>query len=446
MKLRTLYLTYLQALAFCLFLIISFYFNRFAADDYYFIGEVKIRSFSNFYNHIYLHWHGRWTFNFIIILLAKLSELPYFLLIYNLVSYYILIRSISAFLTSVKEYFNIVTTIQYHPTVISIVFSSVLFFCTASPGDSWLWFTSSLIYFWSTIAFFSAFSCLLKAEKTKVDYFILTLSLLYIGGSNEVLAITCLLILAYFSVKKLFTPSSLFSLGILLVSFLINYLSPGTTFRESITTDLDLIDTLKYTGFGTVKFLANLTFETPLFFIPALLLSIPFYFIGKKTKRSFSFHPTKEFFLSVLTIILVVFFHQLILVYALGGIGPDRATIISSILIAFIFIRYLFLAGNTSTSKRVMKWKGLMLVTILLLLGFNVFFGVAHKKYAIALDERMVSINSQKDLDQVILVSPLPYSGYIYSAEITADSTHFLNQHLQKAVDSKRPIILDVNN
>ena len=74
------------------------------------------------------------------------------------------------------------------------------------------------------------------------------------------------------------------------------------------------------------------------------------------------------------------------------------------------------------------------------LIVVNVYFGIIHFQYAKAVDERIDFIMTHDKT--TIYVKPLPYSGYIYSAEITNDKTSFKNQHLKNGLGIKNDILL----
>ncbi len=81
-----------------------------------------------------------------------------------------------------------------------------------------------------------------------------------------------------------------------------------------------------------------------------------------------------------------------------------------------------------------------MVLNIITLIVFNSYYTNIHYNYAKAFDQR---VNFIKENDtQLIQVKPLPYSGYIYSSEITADVNNFKNQHLKNGLGVKNNIVL----
>ncbi|MBL4668439.1 MAG: hypothetical protein JKY30_04170 [Flavobacteriales bacterium] len=344
MKTKPLYLIYLQTILFSIFLLITSYFNRFAIDDFHFIGELQTTSFTNIYKHLYFDWHGRWASNFLLIGFLKFNTFPFFLALYNIFSISLLYLGIVRLFNSLNHFyqlnFNKKTILLY-----GIIAISVLFFCTINASDVWMWYTSSIVYLWSTIALFWGTTIFFKHKKTFIDFAILIISAIYIGGSNEPLTIFIIISLLILLLKKRKKTISVISLFFTLSAFLINYLSPGTLHRDEITPSLSFIDLMLYTGYGSIKFLLFSIYKT---FIPALFIAVNFYLLGQKLGKPIfqNFKPLPELIKSLIIIGVTIFLNQIIVIYALGGLAPDRSSITSSIIIAIILIRYLFLLGN----------------------------------------------------------------------------------------------------
>jgi hypothetical protein len=413
-KIKSTYLIGFQAILFFVFLLITFFFNRFAADDYYFIGELRTMSFKEIYKDLYFNWHGRWTSNFLLVLFLKFNQVPLFLMLYNTLSLGFLYIGVVRLLKVVNIFYTI-NIERKSILTFGLVFISVLFFCTISANDSWLWYTSSIVYLWSTIAFFFGFSTFFKEKKKFLDYLILILSAIYIGGSNEPLTFIILLLLLFLVLKKHEIIISSLTILILISAFLINYLSPGTLHRDQMTPDLSFVNLILYTGYSSIKFLL---FSIHTTFIPALFLSIPFYLLGKKSSFSIAvFHP----------------------INALGGLSPDRSAITSTIVITITMIRYLFLMGTRHKNKY-NQLKKILFLNVIALIIFNFYFANIHSNYATAVDNRIQYISISKS--ELIKVDPLPSSGYIYSTEITTDATNFKNQHLKNGLGIKNDIVL----
>ena len=432
----------LQAILFIFLLLGTYFFNQFAADDYYFIGELRTKSFQEIYAHLYFNWHGRWTSNFLLLSILKLHQTPYFLFLYGLTSCAFLYLSIYSLSYSINQFY-LLKIKKYSLITYSFIFLSVFFFCTVSPNDSWFWYTSSVVYLWSTSTFFFSLSLFIKKEKSISQLIFYIIALVYIGGSNEPLAILAILALGFFISKKTFTRSAILGIAILSASLGINYFSPGTGLRDSITPSLAFIDLILYTGYGCLKFVCFSFHKT---FFPALILAIPFYLLGKKTVGpSINFRPLKQLYLSIGIIALVVFLNQLIVIYALGGLAPDRSSITSSIVIAIVTTRYFFLLGN-SHQKRYEKIKYLLIINIVGLSVLIAFLIPIHFNYCQAITKRLQYIGKEAIINgKLIYLDSLPFSGYIYSAEINTKPTHFKNQHLKMGLNIENELAKKTN-
>ncbi|MGB0882128.1 MAG: DUF6056 family protein [Vicingaceae bacterium] len=437
MRIKSSYLIGSQAILFCLFLLTTFYFNRFAADDYYFIGELKTKSLSEIYSNLYLKWNGRWTYNFFVLFFLKFNSTSFFLPLYNLLTIGTLYLGIHKLLQSVNTFYHFNFSLK-KVTIYSAIALSTLFFCTMEPNDTWLWYTSSVAYLWSVSAFFWGASTFFKLKKNILDYLIVIICSVYIGGSTEPLSIFIILTLVFLLYKKKNVSIGAIALITLASSFLINYFSPGTEFRDELTPNLSLLDLILYTGYGTLKFTFLSIHKT---FIPALFLSLPFYILGKQHNNQLvkNFNPTKSLLKSLGIIAITIVLNQLMVTYVLGGLAPDRATISSSIVITIITIRYLFLFG-VYHQKEIKLLKPILVINVIALLCFSTYYFNVHQSYAQAIDERLKQIiQSEKKL---IEVPPLPKSGYIFNAEITSDTSNFRNQHLKQGLNKEVNIVL----
>jgi len=436
MKVNSKHLIISQAFLFLAFLLITFFFNRFAVDDFYFIGEINTKSFTQIYSNLYYKWHGRWTSNFLLVFFIQFYKIPLFLMLYNILTVGLLYLGITKLLKSINEFYNLgfnkKTVLTY-----SIIALSVLFFCTISANDTWLWYTSSIVYLWSIMAFFLGVRLFFIQQKKWFQSILFGISAIYIGGSNEPLTFIIILALLYLLFKKRNILLSSMGLGLITSAFLINYLSPGTLNRDSITPNLGLIDLVLYTGYSSVKFFFFSIHKT---FIPALFLGFSFYLLGKKATLTIaSFNPIKSLVQNIKLIVGVVIFNQLIVVYALGGLSPDRSGIASSIVITILLIRYLFLLGNHHKEKQ-NKLNIILILNVVVLIVFNAYYTNVHYNYAKAFDERTAYIFYSKN--EIIKIKPLPNSGYIYSSEITADANHFKNLHLKSGLGIDRDVVL----
>jgi len=427
----------MQALLFVLFLVFTNWFNRYAADDYFFIGELNSKSFKEVYHYLYYDWHGRWSSNFLFLAFLELRSIPQFLMAYFLFSYSFLLLGIYHLFKQINKNFKLLLT-KKQLKLYALIGMGVFFFCTVNPNETWFWYISSGVYFWSIIAFIFAMSIYFKATKSVFNYTIYMITLLFVGGSNEPLTAFLGLFFVYQLIKSKNNKLNYLSLLIITVSFAINYLSPGTLNRDEITPSLGFVNWVLYIGYGSVKYLLFTCYKT---FFPGVLFAVPFYILGKQNKLSKpNFKPIQQLYYSIIGIITVVVINQTIVVTALGGLSPDRAQISASLFIAFIIIRYLFLLGAYHQQKAIAIKLVLIFNTIALII-FNVFYFRTHLNFSKKYDERIELITTPTT-QKTIEITPLPYAGYLYHAELKKDPNYFINQHLKSGLGIENDLIL----
>lgn len=434
----------IQVLLWSFFFISTAYFNRYAADDFYFISEIKNKSAVEIFNHLQFNWHGRFASNSLIAFLLPLTEFPYFLMIFNLSSCLLLYSAIARFTKNSASFYAINIKNKW---LFAFLAMTVFFFLTLFPNDVWFWFTGSVVYLYSTIALFFLLSVFFKKEKNSGDYFLLVVSSIFISGANEPMALILLLFLVVFAVKqplqfKIQLPY-LLSAVLLFSGFCVIFFSSGTVLRDELTPSLPFSKLILFTSYATVK---SLLFKLHYTFIPAILLAFPFYVLGTTAQfKSVNFHPVRELFYSLFLIVFIVIINHLIVVIPLGALPPDRATMVSSVLILLLLIRYLFLLGSEITISEKLKKMILGINTVAVLVFVIVTFRI-HNNYASAYDKRMselVKMKTNITHQDPIYLTPLPHSGYLPSAEITTDTTHFLNVDLKRHFKLNNALILE---
>lgn len=434
----------LQVLLWSFFFISTAYFNRYAADDFYFLTEIKNKSAVEIFNHLQFNWHGRFASNLLIAYLLPLCKFSYFLIVFNLSSCLLLYLAIARLAKNVASFYSITLKDRW---LVTFSLMGVCFFLTLSPNDVWFWFTGSVVYLYSTIALFLLLSVFFKREKNSGDYFLLIMSSIFISGSNEPMTLILLFFLGMFAVKQqLYFKihfSYLLSGGLLFLGFCVIFFGSGTALRDELTPSLEWTNVVLFTAYATVK---SLLFKLHYTFIPAILLAFPFYILGTKSNFKLeNFKPLRQLLYAVLLIVFIVIINHLIVVIPLGALPPDRATMVSSVLILMLLIRYLFLLGSEINISEKLKKVILVINTIGVLVFVIVTFQI-HQNYAEAYDNRMEVLGKIKTNithQTPIYLKPLPNSGYLPSAEIRADTTHFLNVDLKRHFKLNNALILE---
>lgn len=431
-----------QTLLWGFFFVSTAYFNRFAADDFYFINEIKAKSSYDIFYHLQYEWHGRFASNFLLSWLIQWLDTSWSLMVFNITCIALLFLAMLRLSIIISRRY--LTSAQPIGWLI-LTSVSVFFFISFSVNDVWFWLTGAMVYFTSAIALFFLVGSLINPDKKIVDFILIFICSLFIGGSNETMTIIILLFLGYFFFYKHYSKSDkiaiVISAAILISGFAVIYFSTGTAYRDKITPSLNAMDVVLYTGYATVK---TLFFQFHKTFLPALILALPLIFLRIKIKDKERFNPIKEFIFSSILIGGVVFINHLIAVIPLGALSPERITTVSSVLILILLLRYLILLGNKITISEKVKKVILLTNTIGMLIFVVVMFN-RHKNYAEAYDARMEKLTKLKKTvshQDPIYLEPLPVSGYIPTAEITTDTTHFLNVDLKNHFNLKNDLIL----
>lgn len=426
----------------------TIFYTRFSADDFFFVSEVRIKSWTSIFNYLQNDWHTRFSSNFVLTFLLQWSEKKYFLPFYFLGVFSLLFASIFRFLKYATLLY-VVKLSNLNIVLLSINTIGMFFFCTFSVNDVWFWFTSSTGYFVSSIAFILGGSSFFKPTFSFIDYFLIVLSAFFISGSNEPMILISILLLGYafFKTQSSEKKKMMFlAIIILMAGFLVIYLSAGTAKRDGITPSLSIKNNLLFAGYGTAKTLLHGVYKH---FLPTLILSTPYLILGKQynSKNFKRIDLIKELPKIIAFIGILIFVNQLIVIIPLGDFPPDRALIVSSILILIVIIRYFYKFGVLLPNNTIYI-KSVQVVSLVSLLIFTIITTKIHQNYASHYDKRMVFLNTisiSTSNSAPIYLEKLPPSGYLPSAEITADTTNFLNKNLKGMVNLNNDLILEHN-
>lgn len=209
-------------------------FNNPASDDFAYCNESQVRSFFDFQKYLYFEWSGRYFSNFLLSFVEPIIYKQFYW--YKLIPFLLMllfIFSISSILTSLK--LNISRLEK-----ISIV-GFFLFLYTYQMPDvyqGFYWVPGSLTYLLSQVLVLFSFVFLVKHfQNNNSNYFLLSSFFLFLAfGSNEITAVSMLLILAFVFLYNYFVigkfNKSLFLILILAICFFsIAVLAPGNGVR-----------------------------------------------------------------------------------------------------------------------------------------------------------------------------------------------------------------------
>lgn len=397
------------------------YFTCFAADDYYFIYLNNTSSFCEAYKHITFEWHGRWIYNALMLILIKFHSFSFMLFVYFSSSFVLLFLSLKHLFKGINTKLNT----SFNTNQFSFITLCILFFSTSNTNESWFWLTASVNYVLSLICFIYLIGYHLNNSSTAIIKYLLSIiCIAYISANNEPLFVISIALLVF----KLFKHFNYKQLVLMLVAigcFALNLLSSGSQHRFSITPEISLINIVLYTVYGTLK---TLILSNPLHNILAIFFAIPFYIYGYKKQPKISF----KYLLNSLYILLIIsLLNHLITTIALGGLGPDRAFLITALAKgAFISICMLYAGKKYKIYNKYMN-----IIPFVLLLILNAYYIPLHYKFNTSYKLRIKHIKNNVN-SSTIKVGKLPKSGLIYHAELSSDTTYFVNKHLQKALNS----------
>lgn len=443
-----------------LFLVLSYY-NRLAADDFYYLGGYSERGVWGCMRDLYFGYSGRWTAYLLTGFIIRLHSFSLFHFVFNvftlLVLILILYSTIRIFFT---EKLKLHLSIK-HNLLFSLILSCSLFFSTYGIGETWFWLVQVCTYLWSIIMSLILLNVLL-AEKFKAIHFpVIIISTVYIGGASESFALVNIFLLSaclFFSNTK---PSSewipfprsknlnfkiILALLFLLISFTITMLAPGNEIRYNALPKVSFPETIwiQIKSFIKIAFI-----KTPLKLHYLLLLSFPWFILGKYLSDSnvkgnllVSLSSLKKYFILILGFI---FIFLIPISFIMSELGPDRALSQISFLITFGFAALFFFLGAKVVIKEnvfnVLKFCNVLLFIAGISYHLINQYSIT-KKYAFAYDQRMEILQKLNKTEQenTIEVQPLPFSGMLTSAEISEDTSHFTNNFLEYALHLKFPV------
>ncbi|CAN5431306.1 hypothetical protein BH10BAC1_BH10BAC1_15000 [soil metagenome] len=286
------------------------------------------------------------------------------------------------------------------------------------------------------------------------------LCFIYIGGSSEVYSVmyglffTAYLLLKYKTSQNIvaFISSNkqlLFVYILFAMSFLIFLIAPGNYLRDGLFPEHQFWYSFFITAKSFVKFgIFYLPFKLPYI----LIFATPFFILGNAYKTKFAVKSKlsfKSFFIkSSLLFFITLFIFYFIVAYVMVETGPPRMVFFVSFLFSIYCCLLFFYAGH----KSVLKEKQLFIlknISILFGIGFLVFHIVHQypiaKTYSKANDERIeyiIDLNKKIEKDTLILLSPLPPCGMLYSTEIAIDTSHFTNKEIRLGYELKFHVAL----
>jgi Family of unknown function (DUF6056) len=411
-----------------LFLFVLAYFNRFSADDYFFLHAIKEHSIIDIAKDMYANSSGRIMAVSLSAATALFIDNNFGLAIFNVFGFVLLFLAVRYLLSYFLEK-------ESHRIRYSLYFTLLFVFASFSIGQNWFWMSA---FFPHTLSFiFLLFIIGIILKKKRFWHYILgSVAALYIGNSSEIISIIFIcaafvyLVLRFRKKQKINCAILLF-LFFIIGGFLLNYFSPGTAGRKELlanASQLSFIKAFMVSGFVVLKktAISSLVILAFSFFI------IPFW--NKLDKKYHLYALLKRHFIKILLCYLVfVILYLVPIAFLFRDIGPDRIfllfTSITAILIS-LFVAFIIKSINIDFIKPILILAALLFFTIQVKIT---------QKYTLAYDKQVEVFKENKEN----LIQELPSSGLLYPNKISDDNSYFVNQFIKEYYQLKEEIKIE---
>jgi len=436
----------LVGLSLILIFILSFY-NRFAVDDYFHIHNVATNGIWEGMIKGYNNWGGRWTSYLLFNVVYFFYESRFILFIYSLSVIILFIYALHFF---IKQLLLFVEKKVNKLSLFSISFLIFLLFFLISPekGEIWFWVVSTAMYLNSLSIFFILTGLIISKNNKIIHYLLLSICAIYCGGSSEVYAFIFLLIFTSLIIWMIFSKSNLginfkkqsknklgISILLLFSSFLISILAPGNKIRASWLPEPSFVNTLYITFKELIKFiilkLPSHNWWILLFFLPFMHIG---YISGKNINKLSFAKFQKNFLYSFIILFIILYIFLFPACYLLSEIGPTRSLSFPIFLITLFIAFWSLTAGYYCIKKAYIIRYGNIISLFILIFVFSILIIKQQEivsNYAKKLDQRTLFLKKLKKTKnkKTIILEALPSSGFLYSAEISNDTSYFGNEH-----------------
>lgn len=429
----------LCGLAFLLLYIALVYNNRLAADDFHVIDNVKKHGVLGSIGYEYESWSGRWSATLLShAATAYIMRFPWLMPFIQLLIAGVFSISLYHFLRNsniCKPY----RSKFWDRFSFAITSTAILFLATINKGETWMWWCASFTYLLGTASILMGAALILDEKNSLLKDLCCILCLTYAGGASEPAAATTLVALVALWVLRsgkstmLKTPNHnkkrlIYAIAALSISFGVCLSAPGNEIRSELLPKVggmeSLVVNFKMLGILLIKHL-------PLALL-ILATGVPGLLACKQQDLSLKSNVKKTCF-QLTAIAILVFIYQWTITKVTGDVAADRATlfIVLCMMIASI-LAYKLLSERISTSFL----QSISLLAVAGVLTYHLFSQIQTTTiYAKAYDLRMQTLFDAEKNQTTPTLAPLPPSGFLYSAEISSDSTHHSNVHLRQGLN-----------
>ncbi len=440
------------------------YNNRLAADDLYYLANYPKVGVWGCMEYLYLTFSGRWSAYIFTGAVVSISNFKWTLFIFHLFTLVSLITILSLILQQILN-IRLKFQLKKHEILLYTIITVMgLFFTSYSIGETWFWVVQVCTYLWCIIMSLVLIYTFLNKKTLWINFLLITIAALFIGGSSESYALINLFLLGgylFFANIRFQKPPFLYlhtsknlniklSIAIifLLIGFIITMAAPGNGVRYDA---LPHPSNTMLVWIQMKSFIKIIFFRTPLNLPMLLLFGAPWFLLGnqlqKRTSMLTFFHLTKSGLPYIFTFLTLIFIFLVPTSFIMAELGPDRALSFISFFITLSFSAGLFWAGMRLTvgDKTIHLLKISIPVIMITLLSYHTINQrQITSTYAQSYDDRNSYLETakQKTNNSRIIVDSLKPSGMLYSAEITNNPNHFSNQFLKDASGVKGEVIV----
>ncbi len=417
------------------FLIVG-YNNRYASDDFEFLIKLREYGFLGSVEWFHSHWNTRWTsiafLNGALLFTLNIGTLFWYHLISISLLWFALYRNIKNFVRK-----DIIT----HVSVSG--FATIAFFYSCfSISDVFFWINTSTMYLYGCIALLFAVAEITSNTHTVASYLRLAVFGLFLAGAYEPLVFTSLVVCAVlfatlvskhgWSVWKIHTDKKVIVLlSSLMLGFAISFSGEGHVARSAFLPQTDLTFKLWVWMKAIIKMFV---IYIPGKILPVLLFSFPWFVIGANTGFTW-LTPRRMQFVSVVFVALVIISLGPV-AFIMSEMGPERAwTQITLYLVVYAAVLASYAGAalkrryNVNNVLRIYA-----VIAFIYIVATGVPMVIVSSKYSKAYDNRVKILLEQAATErkESLYLKPLPSSGWLHSAEISNDTSHFNNIFLKE--------------
>jgi hypothetical protein len=431
-------------------------FGSLATDDFYFLDNANRFSILEATQHEYQNGSSHFFSTFLVHSFLKVFPLnrvaPLFFL-FNFVVW-LLVTYQLVNLLSKKHILRLRTQRFTSKFLMSLFFIAALFYSSFSINESWFWLCSTSTHSLSLAMALLGFTLLLSNKWSLNKYLLLVVSFVYVGGSNGPLALMVLLFLVllilylYLHVEnrlylKQLLPAYAIAFLAVCIAFVFLYNGKGnelhSQFFQKISVPEALVLNVKMTGIILLKRIPSILGCSMLFGI-----AIQYYLVRRPIPEKKSSTLIRIIYLT-LAFGMLIYLHQLSFTYKTQEIAAYRELLPISLYTLVYFTLVFYVVFRSGIFNKAFK-KVLFTLCFVLITGMNAYHLIAQQikltKYSRAYTERINYMISHKHRQSPLIVTPLPDSGWLKSAEISSDPNYFANRHIKAGLQLKSAVFI----